>query len=223
MTITTFDPVIHGFRFPNRFLNDIARLPNGAQIRTSGRCGGMAFASLDIFHAGKTAPTGDWSGYPRGVPPDGTPIADYLYRRLLNSFIEPSAVRFLAWTLLPDESIPFIYTGVTGWTAKEVGRLRDILDGGQPASLGLVGASHISDVGRGNHQVVAFGYARVPGGVEIFIYDNNTPGVAVTLRWLKGTAGIAASNRSAPWRGLFVHTYAPVVPPIAIWNPPPPI
>ena len=31
------------------FVNDVARLPTGDRIRTSGRCGGMSYAALDIF------------------------------------------------------------------------------------------------------------------------------------------------------------------------------
>ncbi len=220
MPTTTFDPMIHGFRFANRFRNTVARLPNGAAIRTSGRCGGMAFAALEIFHAGKKAPTDDWLSFERGVPPDGHPLADYLFQRLMNSFIEASAVRFLAWTLLPDERT-FIFKGVTGWTANEISGLREQLDAGQPVAMGLVGARHISDVGRSNHQVVAFGYEQVKGGVDIAVYDNNSPRTTVTLAWRKGGFGVTATNRTAPWRGLFVHTYAPMVPPKTLWRPPP--
>lgn len=220
MSVTTFDPTIHGFRFANRFRNTIARLPNGATIRTRGRCGGMAFASLDIFHAQKTAPTDDWSAFPRAVPPDGTPLADYLMRRLLHSFVEPSAVRFLAWTLLPDERNLF-FKGVTGWTADEIPKLTSAIDAGRPVALGLVGARHMSDVGRSNHQVVVFGYQRIRTGVDIAIYDNNTPMTTVTLRWTRGAGDITATNRVQPWRGLFVHAYDPLVPPAGLWKRPP--
>jgi hypothetical protein len=222
MPMTAFDPMIHGFRFPNRFLNSVARLPNGATIRTSGRCGGMAFASLDIFHDGKQAPTDDWSAFPRGVPPDGTPLADYLFRRLMNSFIEASAVRFLAWTLLPDERT-FIFKGVTAWTADEIPGLRASIDAGRPVALGLVGARHMSEVGKSNHQAVAFGYEVVRGGIDLAVYDNNTPRATVTLSWRKGVDGVAATNRGTPWRGLFAHAYAPVIPPKSIWQVPPPL
>jgi hypothetical protein len=220
MPTTTFDPVIHGFRFANRFRNNIARLPNGATIRTSGRCGGMAFASLDIFHAGQAAPRHDWTGFERDVPPDGTPLADYLFRRLMDSFIEPSAVRFLAWTLLPDDRT-FIFKGVTAWTADEIPRIRHSIDAGQPVALGLVGASHVKDIGKLNHQAVAIGYTVVPGGVDLAVYDNNTPNTTVTLSWRRGVDGVRANNRKAPWRGLFAHAYAPKVPPKAIWDAPP--
>lgn len=122
MPTTEFRPEIHGFPFPNRFVNDVARLPSGDRIRTNGRCGGMAYAALDIFQAGRIAPQHDWSGSPRGVPPDGTPIADYLSRRLLDSFARTSAVRFLAWTLMPSGR-HLLFKGVSGWTADEVPKI----------------------------------------------------------------------------------------------------
>jgi hypothetical protein len=217
MPITAFDPTIHGFHFPNRFVNNVVSLPNGARIRTNGRCGGMAFASLDIFHAGRRAPLERFTDQPRGVPPDGTPIADYLYQRLMDSFMELSAVRFLAWTLLPDERT-FIFKGVHGWSDDEVDGLRTEIDAGRPAALGLVGARRMSDVGRGNHQVVAYGYEPVAGGFDLFVYDNNTPDVRTTLQWRRNRPGLVATNRSSPWRGLFVHTYQAEPPPDAIWH-----
>lgn len=219
MPMTAFDPRVHGFPFANRFRNNVAVLPGGAKIRTSGRCGGMAYAALDIFHAGRTAPAHDWSRFPLGVPPDGTPLADYLYRRLFDSYLEVSAVRFLAWTLLPDLHHP-IFSGVTKWTGEEVRRFRAQIDEGLPLALGLVGARRIADVGRRNHQVVGIGYTDVRGGTDLHIHDNNHPGVTVTLRWRKGSSELESSH-GAPWRGAFVHTYHPHVPPAQIWNPPP--
>lgn len=47
---TRFLPSIHGFHFPNDFINYVG------PITTSGRCGGMAFCSLDYFYAGQSAP-----------------------------------------------------------------------------------------------------------------------------------------------------------------------
>jgi hypothetical protein len=214
---TAFDPVLHGFGFPNRFLNQVARLPTGDAIRTSGRCGGMAYAALDAFHLGRRAPQRDWSGSQRGVPPDGTPIADYLLRRQLDSFENPSALRFLSWTVFPDEVGPF-FGGVHKWTSREVREVCDEIDQGRPCVVGLIGASRLGDVGRRNHQAVACGYEKVPGGVRLEIYDSNTPRRAVSLEWRRGGGPIAASNRAQPWRGLFRHTYSPTVPPTAFWT-----
>lgn len=217
MAHTGFDPAVHGFPFPNRFVNTVARLPSGDTIRTSGRCGGMSYAALDVFHSGRTAPTRTWADQPRRVPPDGTAIADHLARRQLDSFREPSAVRFLAWTLLPDER-SLLFRGVSGWTAAEVPKVRAALDAGEPVVLGMVGARALRDVGRRNHQVVAIGYRTIPGGVTFDLYDPNTPGRTVQLAWTKRSGALVASNRRDPWRGFFLHTYVPDRPPAAMWG-----
>jgi len=210
---TGFDPVVHGFRFGNRFVNVVAVVRGGSKIRTSGRCGGMAYAALDYFHSGRASPTYTPTP-PARVPPDGNPLADYLLRRQLDSFANDSALRFISWTLFPDAPLPFA-RGVTRWTTDEVVRLKRVLGvSGEPIVVGLIGARSIRDVGRRNHQAVVFGYDNVPGGVDLLAYDPNKPGITAVLRWRRNEAVIEASNRPGrPWRGMFVHDYTPVRPP----------
>jgi hypothetical protein len=212
MPQTAFDPTVQSFHFDNRFVNVIARLPGGTTLRTNGRCGGMAYAALDYFHRDRAAPA-----YvpvaPARVPPDGHPLADYLLRRQLESFASDSALRFVSWSVFPDESLPFA-KGVRRWTAAEVPLLRSRIDGSEPVAIGLIGARKLADSGRANHQAVAFGYEVVRGGVDVHIYDPNTHGRTTVLRWRRGLAAIEASNRPGrPWRGLFVHHYVPATPP----------
>jgi hypothetical protein len=214
MPATPFDPAVHGFRFDNRFVNVVATLPGGPKLRTRGRCGGMTYAALDYFHLGRPAPTYTPRA-PAVVPPDGHPLARYLLTRQLDSFGNDSALRFLAWTLFPDEGLPFA-KGVRRWTADEIPKVRAAVDAGRPVALGLIGARAIAEVGRRNHQVVGFGYRTVPGGVDLLVYDPNDHGVTSVLRWRKGQSEIEASNRpSRPWRGLFVHDHDPAVPPVS--------
>jgi hypothetical protein len=212
MPTTTFHPAVHGFRFNNRFVNVVATLPGVPKLRTSGRCGGMAYAALDYFSQRRAAPT-FVPAPPARVPPDGHPLADYLLRRQLESFANDSALRFISWTVFPDESLPFA-KGVRHWTAAEIPGLKSSIDRGHPVVIGLIGARSLSDVGRRNHQAVVFGYELVGGGVDLLIYDPNTHGATSVLHWKKGELLIQASNRPGrPWRGLFVHDYAVRVPP----------
>jgi len=212
MPTTTFDPAVHGFRFNNRFRNVIATLPGVPKLRTSGRCGGMAYAALDYFSLHRAAPK-FVPVPPARVPPDGHPLADYLLHRQLESFANDSALRFISWTVFPDEGLPFA-KGVRHWTAAEIPELKSSIDRGVPVVIGLIGARSLSNVGRHNHQAVAFGYRLVRGGVDVLIYDPNTHGVTSVLHWKKGESLIQASNRPGrPWRGLFVHDYAARVPP----------
>lgn len=84
--------------------------------------------------------------------------------------------------------------------------------------IGLVGATRLGDVGRMNHQSVAYAYRRVTGGVDLEIYDNNTPRRSVILEWRRSQPGIRASNRQVPWRGFFLHSYDPIAPPLDLWD-----
>ncbi len=120
MPTTTFDPAIHGFRFGNRFVNVVVSLPGVPKMRTKGRCGGMAYAALDYFTLLRAAPKFAPEP-PARVPPDGHPLADYLLRRQLDSFHNDSALRFVTWTVFPDENLPFA-KGVRRWTAEEIPR-----------------------------------------------------------------------------------------------------
>lgn len=217
MPTTEFRPEVHGFTFANRFVNDVARLPTGDRIKTTGRCGGMAAGALDIFFAGRSAPTDDWSTFPRGVPPDATPLATYLSKRQLDSFANTSAVRFVVWTLMPSGRT-LMFKGVDGWTKEEVAEICRSIDQGTPCVVGLVGASSLGDVGRRNHQAVAFGYRRARGEVRLDLYDSNSPGRTVELTWRRDESGLVASNRRTPWRGAFLHTHDAEVPPEAIWK-----
>ena len=212
MPTTTFDPAVHGFRFGNRFVNVVATLPGVPKLRTNGRCGGMSYAALDYFTLHRAAPV-FMPAPPARVPPDGHPLADYLLRRQLESFANDSALRFISWTLFPDEGLPFA-KGVRKWTAAEIPGLKSSVDRGVPVVIGLIGARSLPNVGRHNHQSVAFGYEVVGGGVDVLIYDPNTPGATSVLHWRKGEALIQASNRpTRPWRGFFVHDYEAKVPP----------
>src|SRR4051812_26891598 len=86
-----FDPATHGFAFPNAFVNDVLTLPNGAKITTAGRCGGMAYAALDYFHARQPVPV--WRSdlwAPGRVPPDSHWLAQLFTHRLRDSFFTGS-------------------------------------------------------------------------------------------------------------------------------------
>ena len=210
MGSTSFRPETHGFRFPNHFVNVVARLPRGAKLTTNGRCGGMSFAALDYFVAGVPTPTTP------DLPTDGETLGVYLLRRQLESFLTNTALRFMWWTVMPDHADGTI-PGVAELTrAQELPRLRARIDSGETSVLGMIAAHRWQDVGRRNHQVVAYGYQdNASGGTDIHIYDPNTPAAVTTLTVEPDGTGVLADNRDQPWRGFFVHTYLPAQPPPA--------
>jgi hypothetical protein len=99
------------------------------------------------------------------VPSDGTRLADFIHKRLFDSYATWSARHFLTWTLAEDHPT-WSSPGVARLTAEELPRVRRSIDAGRPVGLGLVGARHLDQVAR-NRQVVAHGYddeGAGPGG-----------------------------------------------------------
>ncbi len=214
MPQTDFRPALNGFHFGNHFVNHVLRLPAYGSVTTLGRCGGMSYAALDYYAARLDVPAGADQDFAvtGGVPPDGTTLADYIYRRQLDSFLVPSAVKFITWSLSPDRPSGLL-RGVGAWTKDEFARLRAAVDVGRPVPLGLIVASDLTGLGH-NHQVVAWGYSLDATGApaSVSVYDNNHPGQDVALTpdpagtgWLETTG--------ERWRGFFVQDYTPQWPP----------
>jgi hypothetical protein len=187
------------------------------RVSTRGRCGGMAFAALDHFYAGLQMPALSTAQLPsdKGVPPDSHPLARYIYRRQLDSFMVLSAAKYVTWSLSPDDA-GFIVRGVTRWTKQdEWTRLRASIDAGKPTVLGLITARQIADLGK-NHQVIAYGYDYTPDtdAMTVHIYDVNYPGKEIKLLSDKFRPGwLEDSPNLEQWRGWFVQDYAPHLPP----------
>ncbi len=211
-----FSPARDGFQFGNYFVNQIADIPGVGKLQSAGRCGGMSYCVLDHYAARQPVPGFKPSDFgDKGVPPDGHPLADYIYRRQLDSFLTLSAIKFITWTLAPDAS-NFLVRGVTDRTKKEeFKKLREAIDRGTPVPLGLIVARNLNDLGR-NHQVVAYGYDYDPKTqrMTVYIYDVNWPGQEITLSSGKNDAGwFESSPGKEQWRGWFVQDYAPHRPP----------
>lgn len=205
------DPARAAYAFANRFVNVVVTLPNGRPLRTAGRCGGMSYSVLDHLAAGRDVPTWPPALFAPGtVPPDGHVVADHLRARQLDSFRSLSALRFLAWSVLPDHDLGPV-RGVRTLTRRQLpGVLRDLAQG-RPVVLGLVVATNLLRAGD-NHQVVATGFRRdAEGRLVLTLLDPNTPRREVTL--VETPAGWQASNGRL-WRGFFHHAYAPRTPPL---------
>ncbi|GIH12368.1 hypothetical protein [Rugosimonospora africana] len=212
MPDTAFRAGKNGFHFPNNFVNHIVTLHvplHGAvDVTTGGRCGGMAYAALDYFHAGLPVPTHETGDFADGVPPDGSVLAGYIYHRLIDSFLTGSATKFIAWTLRPDHDILRL-PGVHTRTSQELVRIRRSIDRGDPVVLGLLRSTLLTDLGD-NHQVVCYGY----DGDELHIYDNRCPDVEGTVtRRPDGSWSLEAGDVQDRWRGLFAQDYRPAQPP----------
>jgi hypothetical protein len=211
---TGFEPRAHGFHFANDFVDKVVTIPGYGEVATDGRSGGMTYAVLDYWFAGLPVPTHRPEDFPdKTVPEDGTRLADYLYKRLFDSFATWSARQFVTWTLAADHAT-WSYRGVTAWTKEvELPRLRRSIDAGRPAVLGLVGARHLAEVAR-NRQVVAYGYDEDgAGGLRVHAYDSHHPDQEVVLTTDHGNPHLDSSVPGGPWRGFFVQDYVLERPP----------
>ena len=93
-----FTAAEHGFAFTNSFVNHVIRIPAlGIDITTRGRCGGMAAAALDHWHAGLAMPESSI------LPQDGSLVGDYVYSRLIDTMIDNGA-KFVHYATSLDHS-----------------------------------------------------------------------------------------------------------------------
>jgi hypothetical protein len=167
-----FEPARDGFHYPNAFVNVIAKLPGFGTIETGGRCGGMAYAALDYWFNGRLPIPAA-----QALPADGTIMADYVYRRLFDTYQVPSAINFITWTLAGDGE-NFFHKGVTRWTKEgEFPKLRAMIDQGKPQVLGLVKVTDLRQIGE-DHQLVGYGYEDDgKGNLTAYVWDNRYPDV----------------------------------------------
>jgi hypothetical protein len=222
MPKANFAPEKQGFRFINYFTNVIASLPGIGQISTYGRCGGMCYTILDHMAAHMPLPNLGAVDFAEtdGVPPDGHPLADYIYQRQLDSFMVLSAVKFLSWTVSKDGDSWFS-KGVSRLCKEdEFAKLKTSIDSNQPATIGLITARNLTQLGA-NHQVLAYGYEESANLQVVYIYDVNYAGRELKLvsrhdelGWHEDVDGAITH-----WRGWFVQDYSPKRPPTDLNRP----
>jgi hypothetical protein len=217
-----FIPSQHGFHFPNSFTNRVVSIL-GHDVTTKGRCGGMAYAALDYRYRGNPIPRYYQANFaPQSVPPDGHWLADYIYKRLMDSFHADSADKFVTWTLASDHETTLGGKGVTRWTKEEeLPKLRGRINSRNYAILGLIKATSLTNIGD-NHQVVAYGYDDDAASRRstVYVYDNRYPDREMTLSSTPDNPHFNASNGEI-WRGFFLQDYRLESPPVYTYTPPP--
>ncbi len=210
----TFTPAQHGFGFPNSFVDEFIKLPGGGHaFTTRGRCGGMAFLSLDHWHHGMPIPGG------AAVPADATPLARLIQRRLFDS-MALNGLRYVEFSQKPLHDKWLFFKGAANATRSgEFAKLKASIDAGTPCALGLCQAESLAGLGK-DHQVVCYGYEEGPERSALLIYDNNHPRVEQRLTFAtryskQGDMTISHSDKSK-WRAFFVEEYHPEKPPAGL-------
>lgn len=201
---TAFSAQDHGFRFPNLFRFSFrAHWPLVGAIDlgsiTYGLCGGMCFASLDFFYAGRAVPS------QADIEQTSPRLRRHLVRRQLHSMSGLVMPKVIRWMLRSD-------TGIVRLVAnRELPELAKRLDGGAPAVLALIRSRGVQDPTQ-NHQVVALGYDfdEATAQLTITLYDPNHPGQEPTLSMnlARPRHGISLNQSTAePLRGFFLIPY----------------
>jgi hypothetical protein len=178
-----FLPSRHGFTFDNVWPAQPAvvvptpfgDVPFGKA--NGGLCGGMVFAALDYWNAGRQPPA--------SRPPLGTPLYSFIVRRLLESWRLPGGVaKYYEWMGMPDTDAPafqlfgrplltrrgIAYRTISGeWPG-----IRTELDRGSPVPLGVITVSsrQAKDLAL-NHQVLAYAYTTNGNASTVRVYDPN--------------------------------------------------
>jgi len=181
-----FLPSRHGFAFDNAWpaqpavvvSTPFGKVPFGSA--NAGLCGGMTFAALDYWHAGKPPPA--------DRPPLGTPLYSFIVRRLLESWRLPGGVaRYYDWMGMSDSDGGGLHLfgrpvlprrGIGSRTRSgEWPHVRSSLDRGAPVTLGVitVASRRPRDLIH-NHQVLAYGYRLSGDQVTLRVYDPNRAG-----------------------------------------------
>jgi hypothetical protein len=223
MELTAFDPAVHGFAFANEFSTAVM-----GSVAVGGLCAGMSFAAMDYFNARRPTPTHQTSDYPNRVPPVGSALQSYVYRRHLNAYgFEPSSLlpRLASGDPTPSPTLDLasIQNGTSFLTAvagspsaagyaAEIAKLKAAISASKPVPLGMVAASGALD----SHVVVAHGFDdSTPGSLLVFVYDPNHPGRRPVLRI--DTSAVTCTEdvpgeSSKSWKSFLVMHYVPVAP-----------
>ena len=215
--------------FPDPFLltavGVAANLTIGAVAPTVGigLCGGMAYASLDYWHARAPLPRGAHAGdQPMRGMLAGMALRDFIWARLLNSLGQGGALnRTLEWSLLLNQ-IPSPIGGASALrnrTVLEWNRVKSSIDAGVPCPIGLVYTGrNVWD----QHQILVYGYEDAGNGTgTMYVYDSNFPkqygdtSHSTVALDFTGTslAATSPSDFGNTLAGFFCTFYTPVPPP----------
>jgi len=207
-----FLPSRHGFAFDNSWPAGPAMSvrtpagPLGIGNAALGLCGGMVFAALDYWHAGRVP------AHDRPLP--GSPLYRFVVRRLIESWHIPAGVAGYYRGMLSSDAALARRTISRQWPP-----IRALLDDGRPAPLGVVTVASPNPLLLGrNHQVLAYGYTVDGPAVTLALYDPNSgpdDGIVIRFSTAGGFGGFGHTiNIRWPVRGFFLTRYTPAKPPV---------
>jgi hypothetical protein len=196
---TNFDPILHGYKFPNRFEKNLPNFLLKMILKDSvyGLCGGMVFSALDNF-LNQSA----------------------LNQELKTSDLEPEFINLL-WKRQFDSMPIKNYLLLTKKTfSNDLGLLQDTfkhqiplvietINKGIPAAIIIIRSKNIENP-TDNHQILLIGY-KINGPItEFTCYDPNHPSKSTILRICMKVGEESISQSTGEFvRGFFVNNYQP--------------
>lgn len=182
-SVPGFRPSVHGLHFANRFpsvpalwfpLGPFGSLQIGNAA--NGLCGGMSLLVKERFEAGRTVPPD------REPPPPGSALFEAIVRRQVLSldWLRVPLRFYSLQALRPERNDPFARLlrrrSRTSESVREWHRVREVIDSGRLAPMGLIRTIGANPFRLGqNHQVLAYGYEVEGDRLTIRIYDPNHP------------------------------------------------
>jgi len=223
-----FKPLADGFAFTNSWpAAPAVTVPTpfgevGIGNAANGLCGGMVFAALDYWIAGRVPP--------KARPAPGTALYKFIVRRLVDSWHVPAGVvEYYQWMNLPDGDVSgsvlgktvTVQRGVSWRTIEQQWPLvKASVDAGVPAPLGVVTvkSANAAELGQ-NHQVGAYAYSVSGTQVTVAVYDPNSgQNDGIFIRFDTSAPQHATTfgtniNIGLPVRGFFMTGYTAASPP----------
>lgn len=212
---TTFDPSTMGFHFANTFAGI------DASYRYGGLCGGMVYSAMDYYRTRKTLPSQTYK------PANRTPLQSFIFGRQNDAAIGNQLDKWTELRVNPFgwRDAEFFEWGLQGYGGGRWEELKQLIDAGNPAPLGLYEGGTTDYNGRksGDHQVLAVAYAagRYKGDkgahiqdMKIIIYNPNFPNWIMTLAPDISRKCFFEVEAGETWRTYFVDKkYSPKIPP----------
>ncbi len=200
-----------GFNFRNTFqYNFKFDLPFIPQIElgevTYGLCGGLCFGTLDFYFADIPIPD------MKIVPPDGSPLWRFLWKRQFDSLIFPIVpVRVFLWMLLNDRKV------AKKTLDKEIPYLIERMRENKPVVLGLIRNKGWKNPTK-NHQVLVTQFREESTQIQIEVYDpnhpNRNPSPMIIINKPHADHDFSIEQSTGEnLRGFFVIDYKPKLPP----------
>jgi hypothetical protein len=194
---TNFNPLSHGFSFPNRFestgLSKIVKMIKSNFIY--GMCRVMVFSALDYYFDQIKLP-----GY-RAVDELPLSYTKYLWKRQTQSVSISVIFKIIKFASLSTSK------SMQKTIQDELPKILERLHDGLPAPIVIIRSSLFQNPTH-NHQVLVTGYEENGSTMDLEIYDPNHPNLFPRLTIHQNPDYLITQSTGEPVRGLFLNKYS---------------